>query len=239
MKERIVTDAAGAWLADAAHPVQAEWLDLDWWREQGRARALAGGRGGVAVVAAPGGDCVLRHYRRGGLLARWLGDRYVWRGPDQTRSFAEFRLLARLDALGLPVPRVVAARYRRLGRHYTADILTRRIAAAQTLADAIAAQRLDVDLACRVGSLVGRFHRAGVFHADLNAHNVLINVEGLHLLDFDRGRLRPPARGWQQANLDRLRRSLLKVGAFGGDASRLDASVWPALLAAWNESVTA
>jgi hypothetical protein len=44
---------------------------------------------------------VLRHYRRGGAVARrLLADRYVWAGEERVRAFAEWRLLARLHASG-------------------------------------------------------------------------------------------------------------------------------------------
>src|SRR6185312_24099 len=68
--------------------------------------------------------------------------------------------------------------------------------------------------------VVGRFHRAGIWHADLNAHNVLVSPAGLHLIDFDRGRQRAPAAGWRLANLRRLRRSLLKLGAAAAGLER-------------------
>lgn len=239
--ECIVTDADGAmvYASDSVVPPRTEWLDLDWWRAQGGAWEFRGGRGSVAYVEVPGGEAVLRHYRRGGLVARWLLDRYAWHGIDRTRSFLEFRLVRRLSTMGLPVPAVLAARYRRVGRHfYTADILTRRITAAETLAQRLLAGGLDAALASRVGALIARFHRAGLDHADLNAHNVLLNPSGLYLIDFDRCRLRRPTARWQRSNLKRLRRSLLKLGACGGDATKLDATLWPALLGGWRAGLT-
>lgn len=54
-----------------------------------------------------------------------------------------------------------------------------------------------------------------MWHADLNAWNILLDAHAdVWLIDFDRGRLRPPAVSWQQANLARLRRSLEKLGMF-------------------------
>jgi hypothetical protein len=62
-----------------------------------------------------------------------------------------------------------------------------------------------------VGRCLRRFHDFGACHADLNAHNILFDRAGaVWLIDFDRGALRE--RGlWRDANLVRLRRSLLKV----------------------------
>jgi 3-deoxy-D-manno-octulosonic acid kinase len=65
-----------------------------------------------------------------------------------------------------------------------------------------------------VGRTVRAFHNAGVYHADLNAHNVMLNDNGdVYLIDFDKGEIRPAASGWQQANIDRFQRSLQKLSS--------------------------
>ena len=80
--------------------------------------------------------------------------------------------------------------------------------------------------------MVARFHVAGVFHADLTAHNIQIDSQGeVYLLDFDRGRRMPGPGGWQRRNLARLQRSLRKISA-GGDIE-FAAGHWQALLAAY------
>ena len=53
------------------------------------------------------------------------------------------------------------------------------------------------------------------------------------LIDFDRGELRPPARDWQQANLARLRRSLLKLGAARDGEAQFESAMWRPLMAAY------
>ncbi|MFK2876586.1 3-deoxy-D-manno-octulosonic acid kinase [Rhodanobacter hydrolyticus] len=235
MQEQLREDAEGAILFDAAASPQVDndWFEPERWRERGALRSQAGGRGGVQIIATPAGECVLRHYRRGGMVAKLMGDRYLWRGADATRCFAEFRLLARIAHLGLPGPAPVAARYRRHGLFYRADLITRRIAGAQTLAECLASGSLDAELAREVGALVARFHRAGIWHADLNAHNVLVTPAVLHLIDFDRGRMRDPAQDWRLANLARLHRSLVKLGAAAQGESAFRATVWTPLTEAY------
>ncbi|MEW5307064.1 MAG: hypothetical protein WDW36_009482 [Sanguina aurantia] len=192
MQEQTHKGTAGAIVFDAAvsGDVGNDWFSQDYWQARGALHLQAGGRGGVGIIDTPAGTCILRHYRRGGLVAALMGDRYLWTGAVRTRSFQEFRLLADMTRQGLPVPQVVAARYTRRGAYYTADLIMRRIAPAMTLAECLAAGTLDTALAEAVGTLLARFHRAGIWHADLNAHNILVTPEQLYLIDFDRGRQR-------------------------------------------------
>ncbi|MFC4727035.1 3-deoxy-D-manno-octulosonic acid kinase [Coralloluteibacterium thermophilus] len=203
----------GAILFDPARVRQpaGELFDPAHWGERAEPVGVRGGRGSAWFLHDAGlGEAVLRHYRRGGLPARLVADRYWWHGANRTRSFLEFRLLAELRRLRLPVPAPLAAGYVRSGASYRADIIVERIPGTRSLAE----RQHDADAAlwARVGGTLARFHRAGVDHADLNASNILVDAAGeVWLIDFDRGRRRPPASGWRERNLRRLRRSLLKL----------------------------
>lgn len=177
------------------------------------------GRGNTLIVSDDGNEYVLRHYHRGGLVGRLVRDVYVWSGEENTRSFAEWRLLYKLVEMGLPVPRPVAARYHRAGTFYSADLLTVRIPGIEPLSQRISARPSDSRFWFELGAGLYRFHKAGVCHADLNAYNVQIGPrDELWLLDFDRGSLRAPGT-WQQKNLARLHRSLRKVRELDPHAS--------------------
>ena len=241
MHEKSYSEAASAIVFDAAlsDQVATDWFAPAYWRDRDALSPLAGGRGGVAVIDTPAGVCVLRHYRRGGLVARLLGDRYLWLGAARTRSFAEFHLLEHAARLGLPGPAPVAARYVRHGVFYTADLITLRIPRARTLAQCLADGTLDTAMAGDVGEAIARFHRQGFWHADLNAHNILLNDAGAHVIDFDHGRLRTPALGWRQGNLRRLHRSVLKVGAAAGGDAACAAHFWQPLLDGYSREWTA
>lgn len=213
IEAQVQSTAGGAILrdADVAAMAGVDWFEPARWPHA--AGADASGRGGVPFIVLPVGTCALRHYRRGGLVARLVADRYLWTGAERTRAFREFRLLARLADAGLPVPQPIAARYLRSGLAYRADLLTRRIEGARTLARALADHGADEALAARIGETIACFHVAGAWHADLNASNIMVDgAAKVWLIDFDRGRLRPPRADWQQANLARLRRSLAKLG---------------------------
>ena len=108
-------------------------------------------------------------------------------------------------------PKPVAARYSRAGLCYRCDLITLRIVGAEPLSVVLARGVLAESLWRAVGACVARLHGAGVDHADLNAHNILLDSQGVvSVIDFDRGRLR--VRGaWSSRNLRRLRRSLAKI----------------------------
>lgn len=202
----------GAILFDRTQLRQAEpaWFDPAHWG--GHAHPVgSGGRGAAWFIEAPFGPAVLRRYLRGGLVARISRDTHLWRGTDRVRSFAEFRLLRRLLDLKLPVPRPLAAYYLRKGHRYRAAILLERIEHVHSLGHRAATLGADAPWQ-EAGRLVAQFHRAGLDHVDLNAHNLLFDDAGKGwIIDLDRCQLRIPATGWRERNLARLKRSLLKL----------------------------
>src|SRR5690349_22092670 len=203
----------GAMLYDASRAGNAitSWFDPVFWRDRGELDGEARGRGTVHFIKTGGQGLVLRHYRRGGLVAKVSRDHYLWRGEFATRAFREWQLLYHLHRAGLPVPTPVAARYRRFGLTYTADILTERLGESITLAQLLRRRGIPILGWITIGRCIRMFHDLGVCHADLNAHNILLVGDDLvYLLDFDRGRLMKPGM-WCDNNLVRLRRSLEKI----------------------------
>lgn len=160
-------------------------------------------------------DFVLRHFWRGGLVGRVLDDSYVWHGLNRSRPVREWRLLTALSQQRLPVPQPAALRIIRRGMIYQADLITVCLPQTHTLADQLSNGPLNAEVWQRIGATIAKLHRHGAYHADLNARNILLqdDQDAIYLIDWDRGRLRQPAAGWQQANLARLRRSLDKLAA--------------------------
>lgn len=205
------------------------------WAEYTQVGTAGAGRGAAWFVRSERLTGVLRHFRRGGLLGRIVQNHYVFTGAQRTRSFREWHLLSDLYQLGLPVPRPVAAGFvQRYGVSYQADLITERLAEVESLAEMFRSGAVGADLWSAVGRVIAEFHNAGVWHADLNAHNIQINAQGVWLIDFDKSAIRD-GQHWRPGNLARLQRSLLKIAA--QHTLRFQDTEWQFLLNAYSESL--
>ncbi|WP_434930760.1 3-deoxy-D-manno-octulosonic acid kinase [Shewanella sp. HL-SH5] len=153
---------------------------------------------------------VLRHYWRGGLMEKFSRDAYFYTGLARTRAYAELALLELLYQEGFAVPNPIAAKIERFGFWYRADIIIERVAGAKDLVAHLTNQPLTEAQWHALGQTIAKFHLRGVYHADLNAKNILISGDSFSLIDFDRGEIKSPQKQWQQANLQRLLRSFNK-----------------------------
>ena len=131
MTETVERTRNGAILYDKAiiNQISAERFTPQGWPhvEKLRGELRSAGRGNTLYVGNVPRQFVLRHYMRGGLIGKINRDKYMFSGEDLTRSFMEWRLLDKLAANNLNVPRPAAARFVRKGTFYTADIITVRI----------------------------------------------------------------------------------------------------------------
>ena len=187
-------------------------FEIDFWKMDQQAHSQPKGRGTVYFVKIQDEPCVLRHYNRGGFVARLVEDQYLWMGEGYTRSFKEWHLLNYMVEKRLPVPVPVAARYVRHGICYKADIITREIPDIESLSDKLLGNLMTEKLWKRIGECIAKFHDQGVFHMDLNAGNIQIDQDHqVFLLDFDKGKVSEPSRRLSDSNLMRLKRSIAKV----------------------------
>ncbi|MEX2529615.1 MAG: 3-deoxy-D-manno-octulosonic acid kinase [Gemmatimonadota bacterium] len=209
-----------------------QFFQPGFWKTTGRLRSTEKGRGTTYLVSTPqGGDWVLRHLWRGGLPAMFVRDRFIWTGPATARPFRELQMLARLRERGLPVPRPVAGMVRRQGPFYRADILTGKVPG-RPLSHTLREGEADTSTWRRLGEVLRAFHDQGVYHADLSVGNILLDRGAVHLIDFDRGRVRPLGR-WQARNLARLHRSASKLLGENEWRSRPWRECWEALEAGY------
>lgn len=212
-KQRSLAVAYDAGLVDVP---EVEFFSAEVWESR---RALVGhalGRGNAWFIDAPFGPAVLRQYYRGGWVAAISRERYFFTTVSRSRSFREFHLLAALYKKGLPVPRPVAALCEHRGVLSTGAIMTMRIASSHTLADILPGNPDGPDLTPAdwngVGKCIRQFHDCGVWHADLNARNILIDDDlQVFLIDFDRSHFSPGKAVNGKRNLERLKRSLTKL----------------------------
>ena len=225
----ILYDAA---LIDAP---EDSFFNLDHWQDSDDLISLAQGRAAACIFRYHEHEFVLRHYRRGGLMAKLSNDRYQWSGLEKTRAWCEWHLLAEMFAQELPVPRPVAARVQRRGLFYSADLVTLCLPDITPMADLLMQSALNEQQWQDIGRTIKKFHDAGIYHADLNARNILLDTNGhVFLIDFDKGEKRPVDAAWQRANLERLQRSLNK---FKANDSRFcfDEQGWQVLLIGYQD----
>ena len=226
--------ARGAILYDGQvlDQVDEAWFDPSYWQAEGRVLGQAAGRGTTLIVEGITGAWVLRHFQRGGLAAKPFKDRYFWKRSSDSRPFREWHLLAELVRRGLPVPTPVAARVERSGMWYRGDLITAYIPDTQSLAERLDLGHQDEGVWAAIGRQLRRFHDEGVDHADLNAHNILLDGDlNVFVVDLDRGEIRATGQ-WARKNLDRLERSLRKLATQRGGA--FPAVGWRALRLAYD-----
>ncbi len=186
-------------------------LNPEFWQQQNQVIGQVHGRGITWFVDYHGDELVLRHYYRGGLVGKIINDSYWFKSYETTRAVREFYLLLKLSNLGLPVPQPIACRVIKATMFYTADLLMSRIKNARDLVAILSEQSLTISLWQKIGATIKEFHQQGVFHHDLNAHNILIDEnDKVWIIDFDKGEQRPVNKSWQTSNLERLKRSFLK-----------------------------
>ena len=201
---------------DILHPIPESLFDYHQHRDTGQ--FLDSGRGTVVMFNYMGQDLVLKTYHRGGLPGRFVRESYFYTGVHKTRMWQEFHMLVKLHAMGMPVPRPVAARCELHSPFvYRGQLLMEQISDATTLADVIRSTPLSDHTWSRIGHTIARFHEQGICHNDLNASNILLTRdESIYLIDFDKCCAHPTTdeeanqRHWFEANLRRLKRSLLK-----------------------------
>ncbi len=195
------------------------------------------GRGSVASFSIGDLSVVLKHYQRGGLLGKLIRDTYVYNGLHRARMVAEFFLLKFMLENQLPVPVPIAAKVVRRGPFYKGDLITLKLPVTQTLGQLLQNSGMDEALWRAVGQTVSQFHRKGVYHADLNANNIMMNKTGdIFLLDFDKSHIKRNSSGnWRVANLNRLLRSLNKL-KLKHAAFYFDDNNWRSLLKGYEQA---
>ena len=199
-----------------------------------------GGRGQAWFIKINGLSAVYRKYMRGGLISKINQQTYFSLSQENTRSIKEWRLLESMAKRDLPVPRAIAASVSRwpfkYSPFYRAQILVELIPNVQVLDQILNKRELKSEEWTLIGECIRRFHDENVCHADLNANNILINeLSTVYLIDFDKSEIRQSQNkleSWKLANLQRLKRSLLKQQSIHA-SYYFSEDNWQTLLAAY------
>lgn len=216
--------------ADAPVPVD-DWLfEAEELSARGLLTGTSQGRRSAWFFRHAGIALVLRHYWRGGMVARLTPDVHGWCGVRRSRPYRELRMLHQLRESGLPAPEPVACRLVRQGITYRGDIITVIIPDSETFARRIMDGDTDRDDWHSIGRTIRRFHDQGAHHADLNVRNILLDRDRrAWLIDWDLGEWRRNSACWKRDSLDRLRRSLSREPALEAAAR----NHWDALMAGY------
>lgn len=166
------------------------------------------GRGAVYRVAlADGTAAIVRRFRRGGFIRHFLRDRYLF----DNRPLKEWEVSNVINTRSLPIARPLGVIWRKDGPAYSGLIATEEVLG-RSLAD-MRGESLDSATLEAIGRTIARFHDCCVYHADLNAGNILLAESGPVIIDWDRGVARERhAPSHARANMKRLARSLAKLG---------------------------
>lgn len=210
-KAHSITPKTQLLLCQDSWPIDDNWFSPAYWQQQDALAATATGRGTVWFIDSHYGAFVLRRYRRGGLIAKLTQFRFCFIHIKRTRAWQELALLEEMQRLGLPVPAPIAGKIQRFIGTYEAYILIGTIPHAKELFHYLL-DKQEVNWH-NIGQTIKRFHLAGIFHSDLNCHNIMIDkADKVWLIDFDKCDQREINPIWPQKNLDRLKRSLEKEG---------------------------
>jgi tRNA A-37 threonylcarbamoyl transferase component Bud32 len=228
LPEGYVDHDRGRWRVVAARIELREMTAL---LDAARAGTLGGedaasGRGGARRVVLRGGKVVyVRKYLRGGLVRFLVRDLYLLRPP---RPIRELEATETARAAGCRVPIVHAVGVEESGPFYRGWIVTSAIEGATAYIDVLAAadEAARGVLLAAAGRAIRDLHDAGVYHPDLNGHNLLVGGDGeVAVIDFDRAVVgAPDQHRLAQKGRDRFWRSLRKLmaarGAGLGEAER-------------------
>lgn len=225
------------------------FFDQDFCLTCADAQRITEGRGTAIMFTAAGKRLFLKDYRRGGMIRHLSDKSYFWTGLSRTRAWCEFKLLVSMAKLGLNVPEVIACRVEKRWMTYRARLIVAVIQNSGSLLQTIKNHGYDAIDWYALGEFIGSFGAHRIFHADLNASNILVGSDTeFFLIDFDRGQqfngLRAPLFRivYEKRMLQRLYRSLLKsvtnveVQAEAGEAS-FPADLWNQFLNGYRQTV--
>ena len=168
-----------------------------------------------------GRHLLLRQYRRGGLLRHINASRYL----SPRRALDEIRVCREAASRGVPVPVAIGAILEQAALFWQCWLAVEEIEDASDLGaylrrlPAVPTREIAVEkrlLTDALAAAIRQMHDAGLWHADLQARNILLrrSPSGVEVffIDLDKSRIADPLPEKRRAaNLRRLNRSILKM----------------------------
>lgn len=150
------------------------------------ADAALEGRGSVSMIELEGiGAVVVKHYRRGGMLANLISKTYLKLGKP--RSQLEYEQMQIVGRLGICTPEPIAYAYKG-GLFYRAWLVTREVEQALSMAQLsrIAPERVAAAMHV-LGRQIDLLVTHRIRHADFHPGNVLVDYSNkVYIIDFDK-----------------------------------------------------
>jgi len=180
-----------------------------------------GSRRSGFLIELDGIELFVRRCRRGGMIAWLLSDVYVGLAP---RPFNELRVAAEALKRGVPTAEPIGAMAEWIGPALYRGFFLTRAVRGMTLWEFV---QTDDDPIVRrhvleqAHAAIAAMHEKGLFHADLNLHNLLVTRAAesftVVIIDLDKARLLdgPLPAPVRRANLARLMRSARKLDPSG------------------------
>lgn len=144
-------------------------------------------RGAILEINSGGIDLIIRKYHRGGLISKFNSNLHFLKSYYYVRPVLEFKALNKMLSAGLKVPRPRGFIFRDHMFFYESAIILDKID------NTIPLQNLSADVgfnlfkcAEQAGHVAKLALKQGICHTDLHPANVLINKDGVYLIDFDK-----------------------------------------------------
>ncbi len=159
--------------------------------------SLLKGRNIIPCIPIKGSNerMLVKRYEHGGLFRKVTKDILL----GNSRPFRELAILEAASQKGIPVPEVLAARVDRIfGPFYKGEIAYKEIPDSANLLEYLKGlnerpleekMSLKREIINSLAQTIKKMHASGIYHADLNVKNVLIQNRGeaprIYLVDFD------------------------------------------------------
>lgn len=174
----------------------------------GKGATAAGIEGRTTLLRCeiPFGSALIRPYRRGGAMAKLLGDRFVF----SNRPRWEFMLHSHLWKASVPTVMPLGVMWERSGVFTRGAYATLELQTPNLLDYLRTHPEPDLAYLAECGRTIHAMHRAGVLHGDLQVKNILVTPHTGLVLDF--ANASPYGRLFPRRDLKRLKRSFIKQG---------------------------